>query len=229
MTVLLATCVKATGWRVEAFRRYVESVVALDTGGLQVAPYFVLHDCAAALRPILEASGLPFTAVTVTGDTGYGVDEITHRWTRQATAAVAAMKDHCFEKAAALGADAVWFVDGDLVLRPDTLQWLVQAEKPIVAEVFWTRWQPEQEPLPNAWDVHEYRFRPLSDGRLSYEQWRTPGLYPVGGTGACILIRRHVLKVFWNVDGKPWVDTALTLEDGSTQVSPYVILDVPAA
>jgi len=33
-----------------------------------------------------------------------------------------------------------------------------------------------------------------------------------------------VIKAFVNVDGQPWVTSALTLEDGSTTVSPYVIL-----
>jgi HK97 family phage major capsid protein len=35
---------------------------------------------------------------------------------------------------------------------------------------------------------------------------------------------KTVIKVFWNVDGKGWVKTPLTLEDGSTQVSAYVVL-----
>jgi len=39
---------------------------------------------------------------------------------------------------------------------------------------------------------------------------------------------KTVIKAFWNVDGKPWVIEPLTLEDGETEVSPYVILDVPS-
>lgn len=39
---------------------------------------------------------------------------------------------------------------------------------------------------------------------------------------------KTVIKVFWNVDGKTWVIDPLTLEDGSTQVSPFVVLDVPS-
>ena len=57
------------------------------------------------------------------------------------------------------------------------------------------------------------------------------------GSGPFIAASEHVhfvnnktvIKAFWNVDGKAWVSAPLTLEDGSTQVSPYVILDVPAA
>jgi HK97 family phage major capsid protein len=57
------------------------------------------------------------------------------------------------------------------------------------------------------------------------------------GSGPYISASEHVLfrqnktviKAFWNVDGTPWVVSPLTLEDETTQVSPYVILDVPAA
>lgn len=40
---------------------------------------------------------------------------------------------------------------------------------------------------------------------------------------------KTVIKCFWNVDGKPWVKTPLTLEDGVTKVSPYVTLGIPTA
>lgn len=57
------------------------------------------------------------------------------------------------------------------------------------------------------------------------------------GSGPFIAASEHVyfkqnktvIKVFWNVDGKGWVSEPLTLDDGVTQVSPYVVLDVPAA
>lgn len=42
------------------------------------------------------------------------------------------------------------------------------------------------------------------------------------------LKNRTVIKVFRSVDGKPWVTAPMVLEDGTTQVSPYVVLDVPA-
>ncbi|GMA52062.1 hypothetical protein GCM10025857_34190 [Alicyclobacillus contaminans] len=57
------------------------------------------------------------------------------------------------------------------------------------------------------------------------------------GSGPFIAASPHVLfqqnktmiKAFWNVDGKPWVNGPMTLEDGTTTVSPYVVLDVPSA
>ncbi|MGG3871379.1 phage major capsid protein [Brevibacillus laterosporus] len=55
------------------------------------------------------------------------------------------------------------------------------------------------------------------------------------GSGPYIAASEHVLfrqnktviKVFWNMDGKPWVIEPLLLEDKVTKVSPYVVLDVP--
>lgn len=57
------------------------------------------------------------------------------------------------------------------------------------------------------------------------------------GSGPFIAASEHVyfkhnktvIKVVWNVDGKGWVNEPLTLDDGQTQVSAYVVLDVPAA
>lgn len=52
------------------------------------------------------------------------------------------------------------------------------------------------------------------------------------GSGPFIAASEHVLfrqnktviKVFWNTDGQGWATAPLTLEDGVTQVSPYVVL-----
>ncbi len=39
---------------------------------------------------------------------------------------------------------------------------------------------------------------------------------------------KTVIKAFWNVDGKPWMTAPLTLRNGTTKVSPFVVLDIPA-
>lgn len=38
---------------------------------------------------------------------------------------------------------------------------------------------------------------------------------------------KTVIKVFWNVDGRPWLTAPLKLENG-WEASPFVVLDVPA-
>ncbi|QKS71911.1 phage major capsid protein [Paenalkalicoccus suaedae] len=39
---------------------------------------------------------------------------------------------------------------------------------------------------------------------------------------------KTIIKAFWNVDGQPWLNSPLKLENGY-EVSPFVILDVPTA
>jgi hypothetical protein len=36
-----------------------------------------------------------------------------------------------------------------------------------------------------------------------------------------------MIKIFWNVDGAPWLTAPITLENGYT-ASPFVALDIPA-
>ncbi len=38
---------------------------------------------------------------------------------------------------------------------------------------------------------------------------------------------KTVIKITWNVDGNPWPRGTFQLEDGATEVSPFVVLDVP--
>ena len=40
-----------------------------------------------------------------------------------------------------------------------------------------------------------------------------------------VLYRQVVIAGGWRMDGKPWLKEPLTLEDGSTEVSPFVILN----
>jgi HK97 family phage major capsid protein len=52
------------------------------------------------------------------------------------------------------------------------------------------------------------------------------------GSGIAIAMSEHVrfrenqvcIKVFWNVDGQPWLTTPLLQRDGASQVSPFVVL-----
>jgi len=39
---------------------------------------------------------------------------------------------------------------------------------------------------------------------------------------------KTMIKAFNNVDGSPWLTAPIVLRDGSTQVSPFVVLDVPS-
>ncbi|MGL5150998.1 MAG: glycosyltransferase [Clostridium sp.] len=102
--------------------------------------------------------------------------------------------------------DYMFFVDSDLVLHPNTLMKLIEDDKDIVANIFWTTWSKGGRALPQVWvkdfytlfDAH--MLRPVSDEEAVEEEnrfldmLRVPGVYKVGGLGACTLIRRGVLE-----------------------------------
>lgn len=136
----------------------------------------------------------------------YVRDETTHRWTETLWMHMADVKDQIIEHTLESGYDGLLLVDSDLVLHPDTLSWLMAAKKPVVSEIFWTSWTPDQPPLPNVWHNGVYRLwaqlpgdqLPQEEQLRRAEAWLTrlqrPGLYPVGGLGACTLISREALE-----------------------------------
>ena len=79
-----------------------------------------------------------------------------------------------------MGADYWFSVDTDLVLHPATLRVLLEADKDVVSEIFWTNgWC-------NAWQYDQY-------GGAD-KRWTEPGLYRVGMTGALTLAKRRVIE-----------------------------------
>ena len=142
-------------------------------------------------------------------------DHYTHYWPEEQVWRVAGYKNLMIEKALNLAYDALLLIDSDLVLHPKTLLHLVSVDQAIVAEIFWTRWQPNSSPLPQVWMCDEYSFFQKKPGLLlSDEQQREqetefisrlllPGLYEVGGLGACTLIRREVLAAGVNFSKVP--------------------------
>jgi HK97 family phage major capsid protein len=55
------------------------------------------------------------------------------------------------------------------------------------------------------------------------------GIYLSASEHPLFTSNKTIIKAVWNVDGKPWLTEPLTLEDGETQVSPFVSLDIPQA
>jgi GT2 family glycosyltransferase len=136
----------------------------------------------------------------------YVCDDQTHRWSEDLVWRVAAHKDRMIRLALESDYDYLFLVDSDLVLHPDTVRHLITCGKPIVSEVFWTQWQPDSSPLPQVWLRDQYTlFEHARGERVPEEEaqariqaflecLKTPGLYEVGGLGACTLISREALQ-----------------------------------
>lgn len=138
--------------------------------------------------------------------THYHKGEYSHSWPPELTWKVAAFKDSAIEYAKEKGYDFIFFIDSDLVLHPKTLDQLLSDEKDIVSNIFWTAWTPNSIECPQVWLYDEYKTyeigirENISTGEIQkrtaafFEKLRKPGVYEVGGLGACTLISREALN-----------------------------------
>lgn len=156
------------------FREYQKGLDGLIMpDGVTADRFFVVNDCPEIIPEIRDAEW-----------TENNSDNVTmyhdHLWTGELVSRMSEMRNQTIRKALEGGYDYLLSVDTDLVLEPHTLEVLLKAEKDIVAELFWTNgWS-------NAWMYDQ------ADGYNP--EWETPGLYPIGGSGALILISRRVLE-----------------------------------
>lgn len=167
----------------EIFKEYIKSLDNLEKP-YQCDRFFYLHN-----SPNLAKYLKPEEYLIATSQDDYKRDENTHHWKQINLQMVTYFKNELLKRTVEGGYDYFMLVDSDLILHPKTLMSLLKADKPIVAEAFWTKWQPDSEPLPNAWD-----FDQATSFEGSYDLWKQPGVYRVGGTGACILIHRSVIE-----------------------------------
>lgn len=208
----------------ETFIKYLESLKSLNIEGLEVDYFFILHN-SENLAKHLE----PKQYEIFQTDNEY-VKNDTHVWTNENLKDVIIMKNALIRKALIDQYDYFFLVDSDLILHEDTLQHLIKQKKPIISEIFWTPWTPEREEEPNAWMYDFYSFDHLD----TLKKWRTKGVYEVGGTGACILIKSEVIESFVNynpiknISFSLWEDRAFCIRASVAGYKIYIDTHYPA-
>lgn len=189
------------------FMPHFESILALE-GDVEAAYAYISDGMEPESEKMVhDAGGRVAEALPKPLDATYAVTEVTHEWSLPTFNWLANEKDRLFDLAREEKFDAIFYVDSDLVLAPDTLTSLIATEKSLVSAVFWTMWQPNAPPLPQVWMRHPYEF----DGKGMRADELLRRLYhrdlvQVGGLGACTLIRSDVFsKLSWNppIEGLP--------------------------
>ncbi len=193
-------------------REFLFGLGELDTTGMNIDYIFIDDNVDPVSRQMLGAFRPPkgkvyLYSVELQGASGtYVCDDVTHHWTPDLMNKVGNLKDCIIEAALKMNYDYVFFVDSDLVLHPKTLNHLFWVNRDIVSEVFWTKWKPDSPDLPQVWLKDQYSLfdaRPNENLDQHEIQRRVvqfvsdltvPGLYQVGGLGACTLIKRKVLE-----------------------------------
>lgn len=153
----------------------------------------------------------------------YLCDDESHYWSDRLMHKVANYKNKIIDFALEKEYEYLFFADSDLVLHPNLIEHLKSLEKEIVSEIFWCSWHTGVPELPNVWLFDEYDFSPKNSAAVRDEKkediatekflnmLRNPGLYEVGGLGACTLISRSALEK--GVNFKPIKNLTIHGED----------------
>jgi GT2 family glycosyltransferase len=135
----------------------------------------------------------------------YECNDESHLWDDNLMLKVANYKNSIINYAIDYNYDYLFFVDSDLVLHPNLIEHLKIQDKDIISEIFWSQWHKNRPFEPNVWMFDEYDLVPkklgevLSDKEMEIRQTkflnqlRIPGVYEVGGLGACTLLSRASL------------------------------------
>ena len=192
MTILITAPLRQD---VDVFEAYQTGLDRLEVPeGCEVSRFFVVNGCDEVIPHIRNAE---YTVADVTEE--YLKTRDDHVWTLSLMYRMSELRNMTIRKMLDGGYDYWFSVDTDVVLDPLTLRWLIDADKDIVSEIFWTKhWC-------NAWMVDQYSPPEAT--------WHRPGLYRVGMTGACTLAKRKVFEAGVDYSRIPNIEKALRGED----------------
>ncbi|NUU61528.1 glycosyltransferase family 2 protein [Paenibacillus agri] len=193
-------------------QHFLESLGRLKLEGIQLDFFFIDDNQdgqSSELLKAFKASTEANTGNVLIQPSGYNDtyirNDTTHFWSTNLVWKVATFKNLMIQRAQTLEYDYLFLLDSDLILHPDTLSHLINTEKDIISEVFWTQWQPDTMFQPQVWMHDEYnQWDQLPGEKLSAEDIRSrfhefinrmqvPGIYEVGGLGACTLISKAAI------------------------------------
>ena len=184
----------------DVFEEYQKGLDALEVpDGYDVNRFYVVNDCRDIVPFIRDAEYV----ITDTGE-DYQKTENDHLWTLELMRKMSDLRNRTIAEMLLGGYDYWLSIDTDIVVKPETLRTLIEADRDIVSEIFWTQ-APNGSYWCNAW-MHDQAAGMSAD-------WKKPGLYRVGMTGALTLVKRRVFEAGVDYTPIPNIKTALRGED----------------
>lgn len=207
VSVLIGSSIRQ---KVEILREFLLSLKRLKKDELVVDYCFIDEnddeDAKKLLRDFTDENCGKFIMESKPQDL-YIKDEDTHYWKESLIWKVADNKNMILKFAKEKEYDFAFLVDSDIVLKPETLVHLTSLNKDIVSEIFWTKWRENSIELPQVWVADQYTlFYKRRDEQIIeieanrrimdfLDMLKVPGVYKVGGLGACTLIsKKAILK-----------------------------------
>lgn len=197
--ILIASAVRQ---KPAILKEFLVGLAELDLSGLNIDLFFVDNNDEEDSTWLLQTFAIQGSTTFQAREKAqqeYVCSEQTHQWNGALVWNVARFKDIILQFGKEKGYSHVFLVDSDLVLHPQTLKQLLAAQKDIISEIFWTEWMPGTGKLPQVWLSGQYSYH-LADQSFTdmeeyneqaakvVKQFTTPGVYEVGGLGACTLI-----------------------------------------
>lgn len=194
----------------EILKEFLSSLAELDIENITIGYYFTddndNSESSAALSDFCSCR--KDVAYLEQGNKAgvYVKTDDTHHWRENLIWKVAGYKNSIIEYARNKAYDYLFLIDSDIILHPGTLKQLLAADKDIVSEIFWTKWNKNSAELPQVWLYDHYGLIPKArlenidsaEANRRYiqflDQLRKPGVYEVGGLGACTLISSNALR-----------------------------------
>lgn len=192
----------------EILEAFLKSLKTLNRDTVSIDYMFVDDNIDESSKQLLASFKREESTVTIVegkGNGAYLCNNETHHWDDSLMLKVANYKNFIIDYAISNNYDYLFFVDSDLILHPNLIEHLKTANKDIISEIFWSKWHNDRPFEPNVWLFDEYDLVPKKLGEtLSEEemnrrqtkflnQIKIPGIYEVGGLGACTLISRVAL------------------------------------
>lgn len=190
-------------------KHFLDSLDNLEKGNILVDYSFIDDNDDKLSQNLLEdfKSKVSDRVTIQKGNTkeSYICNEDTHHWNEGLIWKVAEYKNKIIEYCKKNNYDYLFLIDSDIILHPKTLKHLISTNKDIISEVFWTKWRPDSSLLPQVWlydqysMIEKYREESLTDEEAGkriinfIEKLKKPGIYEVGGLGACTLISKNAL------------------------------------
>ena len=181
--------------KTEIFKEYLNSLNHLIIPEeYEADKFFYLHNCP-ELSEFLQENEYQIV---------YGDSEIIKennkqkQWTYKNFYALYQMRTALLRKASQEKYDYLFTVDSDILLHPKTLITLLNDDKDIVGNMIWTKMENNNIGAicgkNEEWGAYE-----------NLEQFKIPGIYPVGWTCACLLISSRIFNnsnvSYWPIRG----------------------------
>ncbi|MBR6778577.1 MAG: glycosyltransferase family 2 protein [Clostridia bacterium] len=195
-------------------KEFLCSLEEVDKEGLVVDYYFVDDNVDEKSSELLKNFAQKNTTILKTGNELYNVDNkqeyvcnnYSHSWKRGLIEKITTFKDSIIDYAKDNDYDYLFFIDSDIVLHKQTIKHLITRNVDIVSNVFWTQWFPNGPLEPQVWlqdtnacHIHDWdrEMNALEKQQSKidfFTSLRFPGIYEVGGLGACTLLSKQAIK-----------------------------------